>query len=129
LYVDLGYSGVDKDNPEVSIKYRGKYKSLTEKERKLLKRRKATVTIIGHLKSDNRMNRCRLKGPAGYAIHAVLCAAAYNIRWLLIMIRKRGLGLYWALIKVLGLDGLMAKVTELIEGDAMGRDRNIAIAA
>jgi hypothetical protein len=44
------------------------------------------------------------------------------------MIRKRGLGLYWALIKVLGLGGLMAKVTELIKAEAMRRDRNIAIA-
>jgi IS5 family transposase len=37
VYVDLGYRGVDQDNPRVSIKHRGKYKSLTEKERKLLK--------------------------------------------------------------------------------------------
>jgi len=129
VYVDLGYRGVDKDNPGVSIKHRGKYKSLTEQERKLLKRRQAIEPIIGHLKSDNRMNRCHLKGPEGDAIHAVLCAAGYNIRWLLRMIRKRGLGLYWALIKVLGLGGLMAKVSEFIQAEAMRRDRNILIAA
>jgi IS5 family transposase len=75
------------------------------------------------------MNRCHLKGPEGDAIHAVLCAAGYNIRWLLRMIRKRGLGLYLALINVLGVGGLMAKVTEFIEADAIGRDRNIVIAA
>jgi IS5 family transposase len=74
------------------------------------------------------MNRCHLKGPEGDAIDAVLCAAGYNIRWLLRMIRKRGLGLYWALIKVLGLGGLMAKVTAFIQAEAMKRDRNIAIA-
>jgi hypothetical protein len=45
------------------------------------------------------------------------------------MIRKRGLGLYWALIKVLGMGGLMAKVTEFIQAEAMKRDRNTAIAA
>jgi IS5 family transposase len=129
VYVDLGYRGVDQDNPGVSIKHRGKYKSLTEQERKLLKRRQAIEPIIGHLKSDNRMNRCHLKGPEGDAIHAVLCAAGYNIRWLLRMIRKKGLGLYFALIKVLGLGGLIAKVTEIIQGEAMRRDRNIAIAA
>ena len=129
VYVDLGYRGVDQDNPGVSIKHRGKYKSLTEQERKLLKRRQAIEPIIGHLKSDNRMNRCHLKGPEGDAIHAVLCAAGYNIRWLLRMIRKRGLGLYLALIKVLGLGGLMAKVTELIQAEAMMRNRNIVIAA
>jgi IS5 family transposase len=129
VYVDLGYRGVDQDNPGVSIKYRGKYKSLTEQERKLLKRRQAIEPIIGHLKSDNRMNRCHLKGPEGDAIHVVLCAAWYNIRWLLRMIRKRGLGLYLALIKVIGLGGLLAKVTEFIQAGAMRRDRNIAIGA
>lgn len=129
VYVDLGYRGVDQDNPWVSIKHRGKYKSLTEQERKLLKRRQAIEPIIGHLKCDNRMNRCHLKGPEGDAIHAVLCAAGYNIRWLLRMIRKKGLGLYLALIKALGLGGLLAEVREIIQGEAMNRDRNIAIAA
>jgi len=45
------------------------------------------------------------------------------------MIRKKGLGLYLALIKVLGLGGLLAKVTEIIEAEAMSRDRNLVIAA
>ena len=129
VYVDLGYRGVDQDNPGVSIKHRGKYKSLTEQERKLLKRRQAIEPIIGHLKSDNRMNRCHLKGPEGDAIHAVLCAAGYNIRWLLRMIRKKGLGLYLALIKALGLGGLLFLVTELTQVEALRRDRTIAIAA
>jgi IS5 family transposase len=129
VYVDLGYRGVDQDNPGVSIKHRGKYKSLTEQERKLLKRRQAIEPIIGHLKSDNRMNRCHLKCPEGDAIHAVLCAAGYNIRWLLRMILKKGLGLYLALIKALGLGGRLAEVTEIIKGEAMRRDRNIPIAA
>ncbi len=29
------------------------------------------------------MDRCWLKGAAGDAIHAVLCAAGYNLRWLM----------------------------------------------
>jgi hypothetical protein len=45
------------------------------------------------------------------------------------MIRKRGLGLYLALIKVIGLGALMTKVTEFIRAEAMRRDRNIMIAA
>jgi len=60
---------------------------------------------------------------------AVLCVAWYNIRWLLRMIRKKGLGLFWALIKVLGLGGLLSKVTEFIQVEALSRDRNIVIAA
>ena len=89
-YVDLGYRGVDADNPGVAIKHRGKYKTLTTQERKLLKRRQAIEPIIGHLKADHRMDRCHLKGEQGDRLHAVLCAAGYNIRWLLRMIAKKG---------------------------------------
>jgi len=32
---------------------------------------------IGHLKHDNRMDRCWLKGQTADALHAVLCAAGY----------------------------------------------------
>lgn len=89
-YVDLGYRGVDADNPDTAIKHRGKFKTLTDQERKLLKRRQAIEPIIGHLKSDHRMNRCYLKGEQGDRLNAVLCAAGYNIRWLLRMIAKKG---------------------------------------
>ena len=56
----------------------------------LLKRRQAIEPIIGHLKSGHRMDRCHLKGEQGDRLHAVLCAAGYNIRWLLRMIAKKG---------------------------------------
>jgi hypothetical protein len=71
-------------------KHRGRFKSLTDEERKNLKRRQAIEPIIGHLKADHRMNRCHLKGAQGDSLHAVLCAAGYNIRWLLRMIAKKG---------------------------------------
>lgn len=89
-FVDLGYRGVDAANPDVHIVHRGKAKRISAQERKLLKRRQAVEPIIGHLKSDNRMNRCHLKGETGDRLHAVLCAAGYNIRWLLRMIIKKG---------------------------------------
>jgi IS5 family transposase len=89
-YVDLGYRGVDADNPGVAIKHRGKFKTLTTQERKLLRRRQAIEPIIGHLKADHRMDRCHLKGEQGDRLHAVLCAAGYNLRWLLRMIAKKG---------------------------------------
>jgi IS5 family transposase len=38
-YVDLGYRGVDADKTEIAIKHRGKFKTLSDQERKLLKRR------------------------------------------------------------------------------------------
>jgi IS5 family transposase len=101
VYVDMGYRGVDADNPDTAIKHRGKFKTLTAQERKLLKRRQAIEPIIGHLKADHRMDRCHLIGPTGDSLHAVLCAAGYNIQWLLRMIVKKGVtflcGLYLCL--------------------------------
>jgi IS5 family transposase len=117
VYVDLGYRGVDHQNPTVSIKHRGKYKRLSDKERTLLKRRQAIEPIIGHLKSDHRLNRCHLKGADGDAIHAVLCAAGYNIRWLLRMIRKKGIRLYFFLIKLLALSHFLTKILPKISID------------
>ena len=110
VYADLGYRGVDKDNPDIAIKHRGKDKRLTDEERRLLKRRQAIEPIIGHLKADHRMDRCHLKGSEGDALHAVLCAAGYNIRWLLRMIAKKGLGLLLCLLQAGGLVALMAKL-------------------
>ena len=72
VYVDLGYRGVDHQNPTVSINHHGKYKRLSDKEHTLLKRRQAIEPIFGYLKSDHRLNRCHLKGADGDAIHAVL---------------------------------------------------------
>jgi IS5 family transposase len=91
VVVDLGYRGVDKDNPGVEIIHRGKYKSLTKQQRRWLKRRQAVEPAIGHLKSDNRMDRCWLSGQLGDALHTVLCAAGYNLRWLLRAITRLGL--------------------------------------
>lgn len=113
VYTDLGYRGVDKDNPAIEIKHRGKDKRLTDEERRLLKRRQAIEPIIGHLKADHRMDRCHLKGSEGDAIQAVLCAAGYNIRWLLRMIVKKGLGLLLCLLRATGLTALLAKLAEI----------------
>src|SRR5690554_2941900 len=90
VFVDLGYRGVDADNPGVRVVHRGKPKRLTAQERRQLKRRQAIEPIIGHLKADHRMDRCHLKGEYGDRLHAVLCAAGYNIKWLLRMIAKKG---------------------------------------
>lgn len=90
VYADLGYRGVDGEIPEYGLKHRGKFKRLTPKERQLLKRRQAIEPVIGHLKSDHGMNRCHLKGQMGDAIHAVLCAAGFNMKWLLRRIAQEG---------------------------------------
>lgn len=83
VIVDLGFRGVDAHNPGVQIIHRGKYRSLTDHERRLLKRRQAIEPAIGHMKHDHRMRRCWLAGRLGDALHAVLCAVGYNLRWLM----------------------------------------------
>ena len=92
VIVDLGYRGVDADNPGVQIIHRGKYKSLSDHEKRFLKRRQAIEPLIGHTKADHRMDRCWLHGAVGDALHALTCAAGYNIRWLLRAIIRLGLG-------------------------------------
>ena len=77
--------------------------------KRLPKRRQAIEPIIGHMKSDNRMNRCHLKGAQGDALHTVLCAWGYNIRWFLRMIRIKGIAFYFAFIRLLGLRRLLPK--------------------
>ena len=81
--MDLGFRGVDADNPGIDIIHRGKYKSLTDQQRRWLKRRQAIEPAIGHTKADHRMDRCWLQGALGDALHALSCAAGYNIRWLM----------------------------------------------
>ena len=89
--VDLGFRGVDEACAPVQIVHRGKFKSLTNEQRRWLKRRQAIEPAIGHTKSDNRMDRCWLSGSTGDALHAVLCAAGFNIRWLMRAIAAKGL--------------------------------------
>ena len=112
-YVDLGYQGVDKDNLDNNIKRRGKFKSLTVEEKKPLKRRQAIEPIIGHLQADQRMNRCHVKGLKGDSFHAVLCAAGFNIRWLLRMIVKKGIGLFLHLLQVAALGQIALELWQI----------------
>ena len=96
--VDLGFRGVDDELKPVHVIHRGKYKSLTPQQKGWLRRRQAIEPLIGHTKQDHRMDRCWLKGADGDSLHAVLCAAGFNIRWLLRAIARKGLvGLFLCL--------------------------------
>ena len=124
VVVDLGYRGVDADNPGVQIIHRGKYKSLSAHEKRLLKRRQAIEPAIGHTKADHRMDRCWMKGALGDALHALCCAAGYNIRWLLRAIARGGLAAAFFALRTLRdaltrwpwalLEGLQASLATLI---------------
>jgi IS5 family transposase len=82
VFVDLGYRGVDRENPNVEIIHRGKDRSLTRLQRRYRRHRPAVEPTIGHLKADHRMDRCWLEGQLGDALHAVLCATGFKLRWL-----------------------------------------------
>jgi len=91
IVVDLGFRGVDADNPGREIIHRGKFKRLSKQQKDWLKRRTAVEPAIGHLKSDHRMDRCWLQGALGDALHSISCAAGYNLRWLLRAIARLGI--------------------------------------
>ena len=91
VVADLGLRGVDADNPDKLIIHRGKFKSLSAQQKGWLRRRQAVEPAIGHLKSDHRMDRCWLQGAMGDALHAISCAAGYNLRWLLRAIARLGI--------------------------------------
>lgn len=92
VVVDLGFRGVDDEGAPAQTIHRGKFKSLSQTQRRWLKRRQAIEPAIGHAKSVPRMDRCWLAGSTGDALHAVLCAAGYNIRWLLRANAAKGAG-------------------------------------
>ena len=80
---DLGYRKSGYEGPcdiQVVDRFR---KRLPGPLRKWWKRRSAIEPIIGHVKSDCRGNRNRLKGTAGDQVNAILAAAAYNFRKLM----------------------------------------------
>ncbi len=82
VFVDRGYRkhGCDEDVVMVDRERRGK---LSKTIWKKLKHRSAIEPVIGHLKSDCRLERNYLQGEEGNAINAVLSAAGYNFRKLL----------------------------------------------
>lgn len=75
----------------VQLIHREKIKRLTKLQRRWLRRRQAVEPAIGHTKHDHGLQRCWLKGADGDALHTVLCAAGYNLRWLLRAIARLGI--------------------------------------
>jgi len=83
-YVDLGYRGHNYQGPgQVHIVDHRKMKQLSRSVRNWFKRRSAIEPVIGHLKSDNRMQKNQLKGQDGDHINAILSACGFNMRKLI----------------------------------------------
>jgi IS5 family transposase len=119
VVADLGFRGVDADNPGKEIIHRGKFKSLNPQQKAWLRRRQAVEPAIGHLKSDHRMDRCWLKGALGDALHTISCAAGYNLRWLLRAIAKLGIGpAFLCLLQMVLLPAMALRLAQMSDGRA-----------
>ena len=81
IFCDSHYRKHDHDGPaKINIVNFRKRKKLTRSVEKWFKRRSAIEPVIGHMKSDNRMNKNYLKGTEGDKINALLCACGFNLR-------------------------------------------------
>lgn len=88
VYVDAGYKkhGYEgKATVYVDKNKRGKTKKSTWK---WMKRRAAVEPTIGHIKSEHRLNRCRLKGISGDKFNAILAGCGMNISKILKELRS-----------------------------------------
>ena len=83
-YCDKGYKGNPAvlNNTEVHLANKKK-KSMKASDWKWYRRRSCIEPIIGHVKSDHRMDRNYLKGEEGDKINAILAGCGFNIRKLL----------------------------------------------
>ena len=82
-HVDMGYRGHDYEGAvEVIVDKRRRGKT-SKRLWKWMKRRAAIEPTIGHLKSDHRLERNKLRGLIGDKVNALLSAAAMNFRKLL----------------------------------------------
>ena len=90
IHVDRGYRGHSYPN-KFRVWISGQVRRVTATIRREMKRRAAVEPVIGHLKSDHRLDRNYLKGYHGDRSNAVLAAAGYNfrllLRWLAVILR------------------------------------------
>jgi IS5 family transposase len=93
IVADAGYRG--HNAPEAyrfKVYTQGQKRRVTEQIRRALRRRSAVEPVIGHLKSDHRMDRNYLAHRNGDAANAVLAAAGYNFRrllaWLMLLLAQ-----------------------------------------
>jgi IS5 family transposase len=91
LIADKGYRG---HNAPADYKFRiftsGQKRRMTPTIKREMRRRSAIEPVIGHLKSEHRMERNYLAHRAGDAANAVLAAAGYNfsllLKWLKLLL-------------------------------------------
>lgn len=80
-FVDRGYkrSGVE----DTKVLIAGQKRGVPKREKRWMARRNSVEPIIGHLKSDEKLRRCFLKGVLGDTINVILSTCGQNLRKLL----------------------------------------------
>lgn len=94
-FLDKGYRGSAHHPDHVSVFLSGR-RNLPPILKRLLKRRSSIEPIIGHLKSEHRLNVNRLKGIEGDRLNVILSGSAFNLKkimnkiffWLRILLAK-----------------------------------------
>jgi len=89
--VDKGYRGHDYKGSAVIRLAGSSNRGLSATEIKRKRRRSAIEPVIGHLKSDHRLNRCFLKGRVGDATNLIGSAVGFNV---LKLLRLLGRGIF-----------------------------------
>lgn len=98
IFVDRGYRGPKTIN-ETNVCVPKPDKNITKAKRKRHGRRAAIEPVIGHLKSDYRMNRNFLKGVIGDEINVLLSAAAMNFKRVMNLWKRRLINFLSLLLK------------------------------
>jgi IS5 family transposase len=82
-YVNMGYRGHDYEGG-VTVRVDNRQRGRTPRSLwRWMKRHAAVEPSIGHMKTEHKLERNRLKGVAGDALNAILSAAAMNFQKLL----------------------------------------------
>lgn len=85
IVADAGYRGHSAPKDKIFKVYvAGQKRGVTAAIKRAFRRRSAVEPVIGHLKNEHRMNRNHLAGTRGDAANAVLAAAGYNFRILIL---------------------------------------------
>lgn len=97
---DRGYKGKSKINDtrilRPSVKIQESSSAYQALMRKRFRKRAGIEPVIGHLKSDHRLNRNYLKGFRGDQINILMAAAAFNLRkWMRLFLLPKKMGLLW----------------------------------
>ncbi len=98
--VDRGYKAATIDG--VQILRSGQRHGITPRLKALIKRRSCIEGTIGHMKTEGRLDRNRLKGELGDVLNGLLCGMGHNIRLVLRYLARFLFYILWLIYSVHG---------------------------